>query len=88
MESGDGVDDHRSSTEVGPVRADLIIGQYVQVGSSTAKPEYKKRIFRLSSVGKESSTLEYLDDFETTKRPNVRNHLLFVPNSSAVNFKR
>ena len=85
MESVDGVDDHPSSAEAGPVKAELLVGQYVQVSSSSTKQEYKNRIFRVSSVGKKSSHLEYLDDFEATKKPNVVNHLLFVPSSSAVN---
>ena len=84
MESVDGVDDHPSSAEAGPVKAELLVGQYVQVSSSSTKQEYKNRIFRISSVGIRSSHLEYLDDFETTKKPNVVNHLLFVPSSSPV----
>ena len=66
MESVDGVDDHPSSAEAGPVKAELLVGQYVQVSSSSTKQEYKNCIFRISSVGKRSSDLEYLDDFETT----------------------
>jgi hypothetical protein len=61
------------------------VGHYVQVSSSSPKPEYKDRIFRVFSVGKEASTLEYLDDQEPAKKPNIRNRFLLVPNSSAVN---
>ena len=84
-ESGDDAAGHRSSTEGGPVRAVPAVGHYVQVSSSSPKPDYKDRIFRVFSVGKEASTLEYLDDQEPAKKPNIRNRFLLIPNSSAIN---
>ena len=72
----------------GPVGADLVPGQYVQVSAGTTKSSYKNRIFRVVAVHARASDLEWLDDWDSIKsRPNVKNHLLLVPGPSAVNLK-
>ena len=73
---------------VGPVGADLVPGQYVQVSAGTTKSSYKNRIFRVAAVHAKASDLEWLDDWDSIKsRPNVKNHLLLVPGPSAVNLQ-
>ena len=82
--SGAAADPRQVLAAAGPVGADLVPGQYVQVSSNTNKSSYKNRIFRVLTVHAKASDLEYLDD-EEQYRPSVRNHLLLVPGPSAIN---
>ena len=84
--SGVAADPRQVLAAAGPVGADLIPGQYVQVSANTNKSSYKNRIFRVLAVHSKASDLEYLDD-EELYRPSVRNHLLLVPGPSAINLK-